>query len=81
MIRIKNSLRRLSEPNGPVNDLRGPPLEPCQITDLSAACGAPRADVFSEIFYVVIFCWTELHGGENGLTFRQPLLALPDVGA
>jgi branched-chain amino acid transport system permease protein len=30
--------------------------------------------VFSQIFYVVIFTWTELTGGENGLTFRQPPL-------
>ena len=28
--------------------------------------------VFSQIFYVVIFTWTEVTGGENGLTFRQP---------
>lgn len=37
--------------------------------------------VFSQIFYVVIFTWTEVTGGENGLTFRQPPLALPGVGA
>ena len=30
--------------------------------------------VFSQIFYVVIFTWTEVTGGENGLTFRQPPL-------
>jgi branched-chain amino acid transport system permease protein len=36
--------------------------------------------VFSQIFYVVIFTWTELTGGENGLTFRQPPLSLPGVG-
>jgi branched-chain amino acid transport system permease protein len=36
--------------------------------------------VFSQIFYVVIFTWTEVTGGENGLTFRQPPLALPGVG-
>jgi branched-chain amino acid transport system permease protein len=35
--------------------------------------------VFSQIFYVVIFTWTELTGGENGLTFRQPALAIPGV--
>lgn len=33
--------------------------------------------VFSQIFYVIIFTSTELTGGENGLTFRQPRLALP----
>ena len=30
--------------------------------------------VFSQIFYVVIFTWTDVTGGENGLTFRQPPL-------
>ncbi len=33
--------------------------------------------VFSQIFYVIIFTATELTGGENGLTFRQPRLGLP----
>ncbi len=33
--------------------------------------------VFSQIFYVVIFTWTEVTGGENGLAFRQPPLTLP----
>ena len=37
--------------------------------------------VFSQIFYVIIFTWTEVTGGENGLTFRQPPLRLPGVGA
>jgi branched-chain amino acid transport system permease protein len=37
--------------------------------------------VFSQIFYVVIFTWTEVTGGENGLTFRQPPLSLPGLGA
>jgi branched-chain amino acid transport system permease protein len=32
--------------------------------------------VFSQIFYVVIFTWTEVTGGENGLTFQQPPLSL-----
>jgi branched-chain amino acid transport system permease protein len=32
--------------------------------------------VFSQIFFVVIFTWTEVTGGENGLTFRQPPLTL-----
>ena len=36
--------------------------------------------VFSQIFYVIIFTWTEVTGGENGLTFRQPPLGLPGVG-
>jgi branched-chain amino acid transport system permease protein len=35
--------------------------------------------VFSQIFYVIIFTWTEVTGGENGLTFRQPALALPGL--
>ncbi len=32
--------------------------------------------VFSQIFYVVIFTWTEVTGGENGLSFRQPPFSL-----
>jgi len=32
--------------------------------------------VFSQIFYVIIFTWTEVTGGENGLTFSQPQLHL-----
>jgi branched-chain amino acid transport system permease protein len=35
--------------------------------------------VFSQIFYVVIFTWTEVTGGENGLTFRQPPFTIPGV--
>src|SRR5204863_115818 len=35
--------------------------------------------VFSQIFYVVIFTWTEVTGGENGLTFRQPPFAVPGL--
>src|SRR5256884_8095014 len=35
--------------------------------------------VFSQIFYVIIFTWTEVTGGENGLTFRQPPLAVPGL--
>jgi branched-chain amino acid transport system permease protein len=35
--------------------------------------------IFSQIFYVVIFTWTEVTGGENGLTFRRPLLAIPGI--
>jgi branched-chain amino acid transport system permease protein len=33
--------------------------------------------VFSQIFYVIIFTWTAVTGGENGLTFSQPALAFP----
>lgn len=32
--------------------------------------------IFSQIFYVIIFTWTALTGGENGLTFERPALAL-----
>jgi branched-chain amino acid transport system permease protein len=35
--------------------------------------------VFSQIFYVIIFTWTDVTGGENGLTFRRPDLALPGL--
>jgi branched-chain amino acid transport system permease protein len=35
--------------------------------------------VFSQIFYVVIFTWTEVTGGENGLYFRQPPFSIPGV--
>ena len=35
--------------------------------------------VFSQIFYVVIFTWTEVTGGENGLAFSQPLLSIPGI--
>jgi branched-chain amino acid transport system permease protein len=37
--------------------------------------------IFSQIFYVVIFTWTELTGGENGLTFSRPRLAIPGLFA
>jgi branched-chain amino acid transport system permease protein len=33
--------------------------------------------IFSQIFYVIIFTWTEVTGGENGLTFRRPALSVP----
>src|SRR6266403_5646383 len=33
--------------------------------------------IFSQIFYVIIFTWTEVTGGENGLTFSRPPLAIP----
>ena len=35
--------------------------------------------VFSQIFYVVIFTWTEVTGGENGLTFARPALSIPGL--
>jgi branched-chain amino acid transport system permease protein len=37
--------------------------------------------VFSQIFYVIIFTWTEVTGGENGLTFRQPALTFLGLGS
>jgi branched-chain amino acid transport system permease protein len=37
--------------------------------------------VFSQIFYVIIFTWTDVTGGENGLTFSQPGLGLPGLGS
>jgi len=33
--------------------------------------------IFSQIFYVIIFTWTEVSGGENGLTFARPALSIP----
>jgi branched-chain amino acid transport system permease protein len=35
--------------------------------------------VFSQIFYVIIFTWTEVTGGENGLYFTQPPFAIPGI--
>jgi branched-chain amino acid transport system permease protein len=35
--------------------------------------------IFSQIFYVIIFTWTEVTGGENGLTFIRPPLAIPGL--
>jgi len=35
--------------------------------------------VFSQIFYVIIFTWTALTGGENGLYFSQPPLGIPGL--
>jgi branched-chain amino acid transport system permease protein len=35
--------------------------------------------VFSQIFYVIIFTWTAVTGGENGLTFGRPALRIPGV--
>jgi branched-chain amino acid transport system permease protein len=35
--------------------------------------------IFSQIFYVIVFTWTEVTGGENGLNFRRPPLAIPGL--
>jgi branched-chain amino acid transport system permease protein len=35
--------------------------------------------IFSQIFYVIIFTWTEVTGGENGLSFRRPPLGIPGL--
>ncbi|HUK10115.1 MAG TPA: branched-chain amino acid ABC transporter permease [Stellaceae bacterium] len=35
--------------------------------------------IFSQIFYVVIFTWTSVTGGENGLTFSRPGLGIPGL--
>jgi branched-chain amino acid transport system permease protein len=35
--------------------------------------------VFSQIFYVIIFTWTEVTGGENGLAFGRPALSIPGL--
>jgi branched-chain amino acid transport system permease protein len=32
--------------------------------------------IFSQIFYVIIFTWTDVTGGENGLTFSRPRLGV-----
>jgi branched-chain amino acid transport system permease protein len=37
--------------------------------------------IFSQIFYVIIFTWTDVTGGENGLTFSQPPLSFLGLGA
>ncbi|MGH7063495.1 MAG: branched-chain amino acid ABC transporter permease [Stellaceae bacterium] len=37
--------------------------------------------IFSQIFYVVIFTWTAVTGGENGLAFSRPPLGIPDLVA
>jgi len=33
--------------------------------------------IFSQIFYVIIFTWTPVTGGENGLIFTRPHLSIP----
>src|SRR6201997_367469 len=35
--------------------------------------------IFSQIFYVIIFTWTDMTGGENGLTFVRPRLGFPGL--
>jgi branched-chain amino acid transport system permease protein len=35
--------------------------------------------IFSQIFYVIIFTWTEVTGGENGLSFSRPHLSIPGI--
>jgi branched-chain amino acid transport system permease protein len=35
--------------------------------------------IFSQIFYVIIFTWTSLTGGENGLIFTRPHLTIPFI--
>jgi branched-chain amino acid transport system permease protein len=35
--------------------------------------------IFSQIFYVIIFTWTEFTGGENGLAFSRPRLLIPGL--
>jgi branched-chain amino acid transport system permease protein len=35
--------------------------------------------IFSQIFYVIIFTWTAVTGGENGLIFERPHLSMPFV--
>ena len=35
--------------------------------------------IFSQIFYVIIFTWTAVTGGENGLNFSRPRLGIPGV--
>src|SRR5436309_11237563 len=35
--------------------------------------------IFSQIFYVIIFTWTEVTGGENVLSFRRPEFSIPGI--
>lgn len=35
--------------------------------------------IFSQIFYVIIFTWTSVTGGENGLIFSQPRFSIPFI--
>jgi branched-chain amino acid transport system permease protein len=35
--------------------------------------------IFSQIFYIIIFTWTEVTGGENGLSFSRPAFGIPGL--
>ncbi|MGH7097803.1 MAG: branched-chain amino acid ABC transporter permease [Stellaceae bacterium] len=35
--------------------------------------------IYAQIFYVIIFTWTSLTGGENGLIFTRPHFAIPGL--
>src|SRR6202030_3182095 len=35
--------------------------------------------IFSQIFYVIIFTWANVTGGENGLIFTRPHLTIPFI--
>ncbi|MGH6682874.1 MAG: branched-chain amino acid ABC transporter permease [Pseudolabrys sp.] len=35
--------------------------------------------IFSQIFYVIIFTWTSVTGGENGLLFSRPHFTIPFI--
>ncbi|MGA8611987.1 MAG: branched-chain amino acid ABC transporter permease, partial [Xanthobacteraceae bacterium] len=35
--------------------------------------------IFSQIFYVIIFTWTAVTGGENGLIFDRPHFTIPFI--
>jgi len=35
--------------------------------------------IFSQIMYVIIFTWTTVTGGENGLAFSRPALGIPGL--
>ena len=35
--------------------------------------------IFAQIFYVIIFTWTKVTGGENGLIFSRPHLSIPFI--
>ncbi len=35
--------------------------------------------IFSQIFYVIIFTWTSVTGGENGLIFSRPHFSIPFI--
>src|ERR1022692_1519840 len=35
--------------------------------------------IFSQIFYVIIFTWTSVTGGENGLIFTRPHFTIPFI--